>query len=152
MVHEAEATFKSITNVGDRIKLKSQLATELLLDHMFSIAADGLAQPNARVQAFAAIRSMTGLEKPETPIARQKFSLTVNVPKPASGEARSITIENDGTPIVEHEDPEPVQTYDEVSSAAHAVKINMDAGRLGPRAVGRPRKHIEIESITIDED
>lgn len=79
-VREASVRFASLGGTGERIKLKTQLLIELSLDEMWSIIGDSRQSASARVAAFSAIKSLTGLEKPEAAPAAQKFQLTIALP------------------------------------------------------------------------
>jgi hypothetical protein len=95
----ATSDFQSLANTPARIKLKSQLMVEMGLQEMWNLIADPRALPGARVSAFAAVRSLTGLEKPDAPAAApNKFSLTINLPNPTDPAATpaQMTIEYDG--------------------------------------------------------
>lgn len=87
-VATAASEFHSVANLGERIKLKSQLMTELGLEEMWSIMGDTGHAPSARVAAFSAVKSLTGLERPEAAAPPAKFTFTINLPPAAvpSGE------------------------------------------------------------------
>ena len=106
---EAKVAYASAANLPERIKLKAQMAVEELLESMFAIAIHPAYHPSARVAAFSAVKSLTGLEKPEPQQARQKFSLTINLPKSSAGQgldnAITIEAERDAEP-----DPDPEQS------------------------------------------
>lgn len=107
MVVEAERSFKALTNTAERIRIKAQLLIELGLDELYSIIVDHRAMASARVQAFTAIRALTGLEKPEAIAPAQKFNLTISLPHPVGGpEVINVT----GSTI----DPDPEEEDDEL--------------------------------------
>jgi hypothetical protein len=86
---EAIRDFQSISNTPNRVRMKAQLITELLLPAMHNLA-DNIGTPAAaRVSAFSAVRSLTGMEKPEQTAPQQKFSLTINL----GPTAKPVTIE-----------------------------------------------------------
>lgn len=89
MIREAQTQFNSLSNTGDRIRIKSQLLVEMMLDDLYMIMADQRVMASARVQAFTAVRSLTGLEKPEQAQPRQQFRLIINLPTGSSSERLS---------------------------------------------------------------
>ena len=110
LVKEAERDFASITNTAERIRIKAMLLTELGLDEMYLILTDNKVMPNARVSAFAQIKNLTGLEKPELDRGRAQFKLVINVPQPlSSGGQQTITVEGAVDPEEEDEDEDYVE-------------------------------------------
>lgn len=85
--------FGSIDDLPTRIKLKAQLLTEALLDEMFDIARHIAYPASARVSAFAQIKNLTGLEKPEDAAPQRAFNLTINLAGGKSKTAQAVTLE-----------------------------------------------------------
>jgi hypothetical protein len=83
---EQVKAFQSLSNISARVKLKAQLITERLLDHMYDIASHPSVPPSARVSAFASVKSLTGMEKPDEATPFRRFSLTINL---ANGQHRT---------------------------------------------------------------
>jgi hypothetical protein len=105
LVREAERDFASITNTAERIRIKAMLLTEIGLDEIYLILTDNKVMPSARVQAFAQIKNLTGLEKPELDRGRAQFKLVINVPTPLSPEQKqTITVQGAVDPDPEDED------------------------------------------------
>lgn len=125
-VLEAQREFSAIANTPSRVRLKAQLITELLLPAMHEIASSNATPSAARVSAFSAVRSLTGLEKPETPVAQQKFSLTINL-----GDKGPLTLEGTAQAVPAGR----AQDADDPSSDASSVtgkvtqrRVSTDAG------------------------
>lgn len=105
LVREAERDFASITNTAERIRIKAMLLTEIGLDEIFLILTDNKVMPSARVQAFAQIKNLTGLEKPELDRGRAQFKLVINVPTPLNPDQKqTITVQGAVDPDPEDED------------------------------------------------
>ena len=114
LVREAERDFASITNTAERIRIKAMLLTELGLDEMYLILTDNKVMPNARVSAFAQIKNLTGLEKPELDRGRAQFKLVINVPQPlSSGGQQTITVEGAVDPEDEDEEGLEDEEYED---------------------------------------
>jgi hypothetical protein len=92
-VVEARSAFKSTANTPERIRIKAQLLTEAGLEEMYLILQNPNQPAAARVSAFGAIKTLTGLEKPDAPMHRQKFSLTINVASGTGMQATTIEAE-----------------------------------------------------------
>jgi hypothetical protein len=130
-LREQHRTFASIANLPERIRLKSQLLTEMLLDEMYNIVMTPSNAPSAKVQAFSQIKTLTGLERPESPLPQQKFSLTINV-TPAQP---ALTLVGD-TPVIDARPDQPGyngqavvdEIEDAVSDAAEAVQEELRGG------------------------
>lgn len=86
-------TFGAIDDLPTRIKLKAQLLTEMLLDEMFDIARHVAYPASARVSAFAQIKNLTGLEKPEDAAPQRAVNLTINLANGRTKTAQAVTIE-----------------------------------------------------------
>ncbi len=85
--------FEAIADLPSRIKMKAQLLTEALLDEMFELATN-IGQPaSARVSAFAQIKNLTGLEKPEDAAPQRAFNLTINLGNGKVKTAQAVTLE-----------------------------------------------------------
>lgn len=102
-IREARAQFTSLSNTAQRIKVKSQLLLEMSLPEIWDIVGDRSIGAAARVAAFTSIKSLTGLEKPETAPVAAKFNLTINV----AGQPQTEMHEVPDTTVVIDPDPEP---------------------------------------------
>jgi len=78
-VVEQRRHFNSYTATSERVRIKSQIITEMLLDQMYDIAKFPNNPAAARVAAFAQIKSLTGMERPEQAEPPQRFALTINL-------------------------------------------------------------------------
>lgn len=92
-LEEQVKAFASLANLPARIKMKSQLLVEMLLDQMYDIAYQPLNPASARVSAFSMITRLTGLERPEDASPPRKVSLTINLGDGRQKSAETVTIE-----------------------------------------------------------
>lgn len=90
---EQVKAFASLANLPTRIKMKSQLLVEMLLDQMYDIAFHPSYAPSARVSAFSQITKLTGLERPEDAAPPRKVSLTINLGEGRVKTAETVTVE-----------------------------------------------------------
>lgn len=111
------SVFQSVANIPDRIRLKAQLAVEDLIQDMYSLAAGVNVQAAARVAAFNAIKNMTGLERPEAPVPKQKFALTINVS--AASAAGVGSADRSSAEIIE-------EIHEGVAAAAEEAEVDME--------------------------
>lgn len=113
MLRQAKRDFASLANTPDRVRIKSQIMTELGLEQMWGIMRDGRRPSAARVSAFNAIKGLTGMDKPEEATPMQRFSLKIVLP-PAQG--GPVTIE--GTSATPHVRQELSDSPDKTGVAA----------------------------------
>jgi hypothetical protein len=106
MLREAKRKFASLGNTADRVKTKAQLLVEINLPVMHDLVNDSRAMPAARVSAFTAIRSLTGLEKPEPQPVGAVFKLEIKVEPNASPILIEGEVDNTRTLAVIHDDGE----------------------------------------------
>jgi hypothetical protein len=127
-ISEAQAAFKSASNTPERIRTKAQLVTEALIEDMYLIASSSQHPAAARVSAFGALKGLTGLEKPDAPTHRQRFSLTINIPS-GTGTAQQIT--------VDAEEPEDDEGEYETIENAEDEEAEENPEQQGPLPVAR---------------
>jgi hypothetical protein len=122
---EQMRAFQSIGNIPDRIRIKAQLLTEEMLQHMHDIAVHPNQPATARVSAFSAVRNLTGLEKPEQALPQRQFNLTINLPDGSKKTATAVTLEavrirdetdQDGSVLEEESEIKPEATNQEESN------------------------------------
>jgi hypothetical protein len=82
--------YRSLDNVPNRVRLKAQLITETSLDYMYSIITQSAYPSASRVAAFAQVKQLTGMDRPDNVAPPQKFSLTINLDN-----SKTLTINSD---------------------------------------------------------
>lgn len=92
MLKEAQERFQSASATPERIMLKAQLLIEVGLEEMHDIMVDDTLSPAARVQAFTAIRALSGLEKPGEQAIGAKFEFSIVLPAQGPAAPEHITI------------------------------------------------------------
>lgn len=93
LIREAEANFNGAENIGERIKIKAQMALEELIPEIMKLASNGAGA--TRIDAAKLLHDLTGLKKQEavqgaTP---ERFTLVLNIgDKPLTIDANPLPV------------------------------------------------------------
>lgn len=172
LVHNTERDFASITNTADRVRIKAMMLTELGLEEMFLILSNPNHLAAARVSAFSAIKSLTGLEKPELEREKARFHLTISVPAADGQPGKTIEVTAEELPkpedagygegegeVFAEEGEEEIRTentdreeYEGEGGGQSEVYVGGEGGETGARETSNGDGYLGGEDVTLGAD
>lgn len=105
MVREYRRLWRSPLNATDRVRLKSAVAVEDSLAHLYALFHDDTLTPSARLDAFKQLVALSDMSpKPQQTQVGERFHLTINLPAAANAQPKVITIDAEPTALPESAD------------------------------------------------
>ena len=101
-LYQIRSEFENTESTADRIKFKSQLAFELLIEHMFDLATDKTNPGPARVSAATLLARVANVEKQDVANTSPQQKTLIQINFPNSNKQMTIDGSVDQTKLLEH--------------------------------------------------